>query len=73
MMTGMTLQQALHIVREEAVRCRRIAGDLADGPMDMDGRCVGWAREYREKAEAMEIVAGAAQMQADYLAKVVSG
>ena len=71
MMDKMTLTQALHIVREEQVRCERLAQDLGAGPLDCDGKCSRWAKEYREKAEALEIVAGAAQMQADYLAKVV--
>lgn len=58
---NMTLQEAIHIAAEEAVRCRRLAEALAEDPMDCDGKCAEWARVYREKAEALEIVVEAAR------------
>ena len=60
-MSEMPLQEAIHIASEEAVRCRRLAEDLAEGPMDCDGKCAGWARAYRERAQALEIVIRAAR------------
>lgn len=60
-MSEMTLQEAIHIASEEAVRCRRLAGDLAEGPLDCDGKCAGWARVYRERAQALEVVIQAAR------------
>lgn len=50
----MTTQEAIHIVAEEAVRCRRLADDLASDPLDQDGRAIEHAKQYRRKAEAME-------------------
>lgn len=50
----MTTQEAIHIVAEEAVRCRRLADDLAKDPLDQDGRALEHARAYRKKADAME-------------------
>lgn len=55
----MNLTEAIHIVREEATRCRRLADDLSDDPLDLDGKCLGWAKRYREKADAMDTVVGA--------------
>lgn len=60
-MSEMTLQQAIHIAAEEVVRCRRLAADLAEGPLDCDGKCAGWAQVYRERAQALEIVIRAAR------------
>lgn len=63
MMAGndMNLTEAVHIAAEEAVRCRRLAQDLADDPLDCEGRCIGWAKQYRKKAEALEMVVEAAR------------
>ncbi|MBQ7824927.1 MAG: hypothetical protein IJ337_01060 [Clostridia bacterium] len=57
----MTVQEAIHIAAEESVRCRRLADDLTDRPLDCDGKCAGWAKVYRERAEALEIVIRAAR------------
>lgn len=58
----MTVQAAIHIVMEEAIRYKRLADDLADDPLDMDGRCMEYARNYRKKAEAMETVIAKAKI-----------
>ena len=55
----MTLTEAVHLMREEAVRCRRMADDLAENPLDMDGKCLEWAKGYRQKAEALETLLNA--------------
>lgn len=60
-MKNMNLNEAINIVAEEAVRCRRLAEDLAEGPLDCDGKCAGWAKVYRERAEALEAVIQAAR------------
>ena len=54
MKTNMTLTEAVHVMREEAVRCRRLADDLADDPLDMDGRCLEHAKRYGQRADAIE-------------------
>lgn len=51
-MSGMTTQEAIHIMSEEAVRWRRLAHDLAQDPLDQDGRALEHAKRYNEKAEA---------------------
>lgn len=51
----MTSQQAIHIMSEEAVRCERIAEDMAESPMDLDGKAMEHAKRYREKAEAIKV------------------
>ena len=61
MKTKMTLTEAIHLMREEAVRCRRLADDLADDPLDMDGKCLEQAKRYRQKAEALETLIEAAK------------
>ena len=50
----MTLTEATHLMREEAVRCRRLAQDLSEDPLDMDGRCLEHAKRYRKMADAIE-------------------
>ena len=50
----MTVQQAIHIMSEEALRLKRLAEDLAEDPMDYEGRAIEHAKRYREKAEAAE-------------------
>ena len=57
----MELQEAIHLMHEEAVRCRRLADDLADDPLDMDGKCLEWAKRYRQKADALETLIEAAR------------
>lgn len=52
MKENMTVQQAINIVAEEAVRCRRLAGDLLDPPTDE--KLVEHAQELRRRAEAMD-------------------
>ena len=54
MKENMTTKQAIHIIAEEAVRCRRMADDLAEDPMDQDGRALEHAKRYRRKADAMD-------------------
>ena len=54
MANEMTTQEAIHIIAEEAVRCRRLANDLAEDPMDQDGRALDHAKAYRRKADAMD-------------------
>ena len=54
MANEMTTQEAIHIIAEEAVRCRRLANDLAEDPMDQDGRALEHAKRYRRKADAMD-------------------
>lgn len=51
---GMTTQEAINIMAEEAVRCRRLANDLAEGPLDQGGRVLEHAKQYRERAQAAE-------------------
>lgn len=58
----MTAQEAIHIMDEEGVRCRRPAQDLADDPLDQDGRALEHARRYRKKAEAAEKLVKIAQL-----------
>ena len=55
----MTLTEAKHLMREEAVRWERLANDLAEDPLDMDGKCLEQARIYRRKAEALETLLNA--------------
>ena len=52
----MTIQQAIHIMSEEAVRCRRLAKDLAQDPLDHDGKSLEHAQSYNEKADAAEML-----------------
>lgn len=52
----MTIQQAIHIAGEEAVRCERLAKDLSESPLDSDGKALDHAKRYHEKAEAMKIL-----------------
>lgn len=52
MKENMTVQQAINIVAEEAVRCRRLAGDLLDPPTDE--KLMEHAAELRRRAEAMD-------------------
>ena len=54
MVNEMTTQEAIHIIAEEAVRCRRLADDLAKDPLDQDGRALEHAKGYRRKADAMD-------------------
>ena len=54
MANEMTTQEAINIIAEEAVRCRRMANDLAEDPMDQDGRAMEHAKGYRRKADAMD-------------------
>lgn len=48
----MTVQQAINVVAEEAVRCRRLAGDLLDLPTNE--KLVEHAAELRKRADAMD-------------------
>lgn len=50
----MTTQEAIHIAAEEAVRCRRLAEDLADNPLDDEEKCVAHAERHRKRAQALE-------------------
>ena len=52
----MTIQQAIHIMSEEAVRYRRMAKDLAEDPLDHDGKSIEYAQRYSEKADATEML-----------------
>lgn len=54
MVNEMTTQEAINIMAEEAVRYRRLADDLADGPQDQGGRALEHAKGYRRKADAMD-------------------
>jgi hypothetical protein len=54
----MTVQQAIHIAAEDAVRCRRLANDLKEYPLDDDGRTLQHAKNYEQKAEALETLIG---------------
>lgn len=58
----MTLQQAIHIIAEEATRCNRLAADLADYPLDMDGKCLEHAKNYRQKGQAMDMLLRVARL-----------
>lgn len=58
----MTMQEAIHIVAEEAVRCRRLAADFAEEPLDHDGKCLEHAQSYREKAQAMDMMLRVARL-----------
>ena len=51
-----TIQQAIHIMSEEAVRCRRMAKDLAEDPLDHDGKSLEHAQRYNERADAAEML-----------------
>lgn len=61
-MNDMTVQEAIHIIHEEAVHCERMAADLAEVPVDDEGKCMGHARDYRKKAEAMRKLLNIAQL-----------
>ena len=56
----MTIQQAIRIMSEEAERYRRTAKELAEDPLDCEGRSRQHARRYNEKAEAAETLIRAA-------------
>ena len=60
----MTLQQAIHIIAEEATRYKRLAADLAETPLDMDGKCLEHAKHYKEKAQAMDMLLRVARIWA---------
>ena len=62
MKENMTTQQAINIIAEEAVRCRRLANDLADGPLDQGGRVLEHAKQYRRKADAMDRLVSIARL-----------
>ena len=49
---NMTVQQAINVVAEEAVRCRRLARDLMDPPSNE--KLVEHAAELRKRADAMD-------------------
>lgn len=51
-MNDMTVQQAINIVAEEAIRRRRLAQDLIEPPTDE--KSIRHANNLKEKAEAME-------------------
>ena len=51
-MNDMTVQQAINIVAEEAVRRRRLSQDLNEPPTDE--KSIRYANDLKEKAEAME-------------------
>lgn len=53
---NMTTQQAIHIMSEEAVRCERIAKDMEEGPLDLDGKAMEHAKSYSEKEEAIKVM-----------------
>lgn len=61
MKTEMNLTEAIHILREEGVRCARLAKDMAEDPLDQDGHCLEWAKRYRKRAQAIDMVVSAAQ------------
>lgn len=69
----MTLTQAIHMMREDQVRCERLARDLGADPLDCEGRCVRWAKVYREKAQAIALVVEAAQGKTNREAEVADG
>lgn len=54
MANEMTTQEAINIIAEEAVRCRRLADDLAESLLDQGGRMLEHAKGYRRKADAMD-------------------
>lgn len=51
-MNEMPLQEAIHITSEEAVCCRRLAGDLLDPPTNE--KLAEHAAELRRRADAMD-------------------
>lgn len=55
-MSSMTTQEAIHIMSEEAVRWRRLANDLAEDPLDQDGRALEHAKHYNQKADAADVL-----------------
>lgn len=61
----MNLTEAIHILREEGVRCARMAEDMAEDPLDQDGRCLEWVKRYRKRAQAIDMVVSAAQKAAE--------
>lgn len=52
----MTIQQAIHIMSEEAVHCRRMAKDLAEDTLDQDGKSLERAQRYNKRADAAEML-----------------
>lgn len=48
----MTVQQAINMVAEEAVRCRRLAEDLLDPPTNE--KLAEHAADLRRRADAMD-------------------
>ena len=59
-MTSMNLNEAINIVAEEAVRCRRLAEDMLEPPTVPE--CVARAKERRKLAEAMEKLVSVARV-----------
>ena len=59
-MTSMNLNEAINIVAEEAVRCRRLAEDMLEPPTVPE--CVARAQERRRLAEAMEKLVNVARV-----------
>lgn len=58
----MTVQEAIHIAAEDAVRCRRLADGMQEYPFDDDGRSMEHARNYEKKAQALEKLVGIAML-----------
>lgn len=58
----MTVQEAIHIGAEEAVRCRRLADDMKEYPLDDGGRSLEHARNYDKKAEALDTLVRIARL-----------
>lgn len=56
----MTVQQAINVVAEEAVRCRRLAGDLLDPPTNE--KCMEYAHTLRDRADAMDTLVKVARL-----------
>ena len=58
----MTVQEAIYIGAEDAVRCRRLADDMKEYPLDDDGRSLEHARNYERKAQALEKLVSIAKL-----------
>lgn len=58
----MTVQEAIYIGAEDAVRCRRLADDMKEYPLDDDGRSLEHARNYDKKAEALDTLVRIARL-----------
>ena len=59
-MKSMNLNEAINIVAEEAVRCRRMSNDMIEPPLGTE--CMKHAAELRRRADAMDKLVNVARV-----------